>query len=95
MGYKIEYSPEHKKKYPTDSMLRRGRKYGIIIAVAGLLLCVSVSKLRSGFVQMLIPGDDDVTKASFAIMMEKLQEGSPLIDAVTAFCQEILNDGKV
>ena len=94
MGYVIEYSPQDKRRYPTTAQKTKRKKYAHWLLILVILICFLIPGVRSRAVNILIPGDDEVTKAAFQTMVERLQLGEPVNDTVTAFCQEILNNGK-
>jgi hypothetical protein len=89
MSYKIQY-----EKFLKQELLGiKSRKipYPIvkwsvisIIAVTAAILC------RLGMFDFLIPGNKEVTKDAFQTMVEGVQEGNSVKDAVVAFCEEIL-----
>ena len=94
MGYRVYYSPEDNNKYPTRN--KQGntpylRYLGVILTV---ILVLTVPQLRSHLRQWLIPGDETVTSEAFTQMVESIGEGQSVGEAVTAFCQEILDNGK-
>lgn len=93
MGYVIEYSPQDKRKYPITGNKRKGKRYVRWFLILVVLVCSLIPGIRTRAVNLLIPGDDEVTKAAFQIMTEQLRAGEPVNDAVTAFCQEILDNG--
>lgn len=93
MGYKIEYSPHENQRYPVKNRPSKKKHMGVAL-LAAIILCSLLPKVRSSVVSLLIPGDDTITKSAFQLMVERLRDGDPINDAVTAFCQEILNNDK-
>lgn len=89
MGYQIVYNPEDNHKYPTHIRKKRKVKMIPLILFASILVLGS-RQIRGKLEQWLIPGDPQVTKAAFSLMMEDLRDGESFGDAVTAFCNEII-----
>lgn len=90
MSYQIMYNPEDSHKYPTQFKKKHKK---IILPVLMVLLCVLAlgrPGIRNKVEQWLIPGDPQVTKAAFSLMLDELREGESLGDAVTTFCNEII-----
>ena len=88
MSYKIQYSPETVKRYPQT---KKTEKVNIGKWVSLVLIIVTVLWLRiNGIPDFLIPGDPDTTKAATAMLIDEIRNGSPVNDAVTVFCKEIL-----
>jgi hypothetical protein len=63
-----------------------------------LLLVVAAVTVKSVGLQwvreVLLPGDPAVTAAALEGFVLDIKEGDTLVDAITAFCQEIVNGGK-
>lgn len=89
MAYKIQYAPESKKRYPlvhANIKFNWHRFMAIILMIfAGLWMKIN------GIPDFLIPGDPDITKQAVNIMVDEIQSGQPLLDAVTVFCHEIFD----
>lgn len=89
MAYKIQYSPENKRRYPGVK-----RKSSVRIGKWLFALCVLTAVLlvrQYGVPDFLIPGDPAVTREAASLMMDSLQRGSSLNEAVTVFCKEVLH----
>ena len=88
MAYEIRYdsvkAPETKTK----------ASRGWVAAVGIVLLIVGAMYLKSNWLpwvqDVLLPGDPAVTAAALDEMVEGLKRGQGVMDAVTAFCREIL-----
>lgn len=88
MAYEIRYdsvkAPATKGKAPR----------GWVAAVGIVLLIVGAMYLKSNWLpwvqDVLLPGDPAVTAAALDEMVEGLKRGQGVMDAVTAFCREIL-----
>lgn len=91
MAYRIEYGPPFQPPQKKRSTTRLR-----IMTAACLLLFVllvrqawpeGTEKLR----QFLLPGEPTVTQEAFYSMIEGIQDGVPMGDALTAFCQQIVD----
>ena len=93
MSYQISYNPEDNHKYPICRKLKRGMwlRWGIVFLV--LLGLAGAPKVRCKMESLLIPGDAQVTKNAFSFMLEQIQTGEPIEEAVSAFCREIIKNG--
>ena len=94
MGYRVYYSPEDNKKYPTRNKQGNARYLGHFVVVLAVVLTLTVPQVRSNLREWLIPGDEAVISKAFSQMVENVREGEAIGEAVTAFCQEILDHGK-
>ena len=96
MGYRIQYGA----KIPGEKQLERNghaKTAGLLIAL--LLLLSGIRIFFPGSVQelqaVLLPGFDENAQAAFSFMVEDVRQGTDLQQAVSAFCQEIMeNDVK-
>lgn len=91
MGYKIVYGPENKEKdAPKVTLLRLQTLSAAFLLF--FVLCVRTSwpagteKLQ----EILLPGKPSQAGTAFETLVENLQHGDDLTDAVTVFCQDIL-----
>lgn len=92
MGYRIVYGPEGVgQRKGMDSPKRlRGMIAGCLLAF--LILTVRFwPEGREKLEEALLPGDPVVTKQAFSTMTERLQAGETITDAVTAFCQVVMD----
>lgn len=44
--------------------------------------------------EFLLPGEPTVTQEAFDTMIDKIQDGEPVREALTAFCQKVVDHGK-
>ena len=93
MGYQISYNPEDDHKYPPCQPMKRGKWACWVMVCAVLFGMVGIPKVRSKLEMLLIPGDVQVTKAAFSDMLDQIQTGQPIDEAVSAFCREIIHHG--
>ena len=93
MGYKIQYNCVGRKLEP-----KKRSKAGIFAGLLVLLLVVAAVTVKSVGLQwvreVLLPGDPAVTAAALGGFVLDIKEGDTLVDAITAFCQEIVNGAK-
>lgn len=94
MGYQIMYSPEDNHKYPTIKSRRKHRWLIPVVISVALFISAGIPKVRNHLEYLLIPGDTQITKAAFSAMLEQIKTGEPINEAVTAFCREIIENGK-
>lgn len=92
MAYRIQYEALGPVK-PTFI-----KKYGMFIFVVFLLVTtVTVSVAHFAGAQwakhLLFPGDPEITAAALEGLAKELQQGSSVMDAVTAFCREVIANG--
>ena len=83
MHYRIVYG---RKKRSLPRLTRKQRAFAIaaIISISLAVFCLA------GGIKLLLPGDPDVSAAALENMVEAIQNGETISDAVTAFCQEIM-----
>ena len=94
MGYRISYEKGAEKTYIRKREKRVSRSHVVPIVmtlfVIAALLCIKNTEIR----QMLLPGDGAVTEEAINNLIHSVQNGSALGDAITAFCQEILQSAR-
>ena len=89
MAYKIQYSPEDTRRYPSVKNGKPVRWQRWLLA-AGILMGI-LWLWRNGIPELLIPGDAEVTVSAAKHMMDNLRQGQSVNQAVSVFCREILN----
>ena len=89
MAYKIQYEKSETYRYPQSKQKPRFPKRKIYLALLALAAVLWVR--MKGIPDVLIPGDPQVTRMAVETMVENLQGGVSVGDAVTAFCKEIMN----
>ena len=82
MGYTIRYSPETAHKFPV--------KKEKMLSLPWLLTGAALFLLLAGGWKWLLPGEPAVTQTAITHLIEDVQAGAPVGDAVTAFCREII-----
>lgn len=93
MGYRIEYGSQGDLRKP----LKPKRPYSAIAAAACVLALVAgaIAIKHTGLTwvqEVLLPGDPAVTAAALENMVDNIKEGNSIAEAVTAFCQEIVEN---
>lgn len=93
MAYKIQYTPQEEHRYPPHSQQKKSTACAIwvLLLIAVIGLCFSYY----GVPDILIPGDAEVTKSAAQEMISLLKTGTPVKDAVTVFCKQIIDAAAV
>lgn len=96
MGYQIQYGTTVIKKYVPDHKRRNRFSLKVFSLFLGIvILCSMLLSKRDAVINMLLPGDSQVTKAAITNMVSKLKSGEPLAASVEAFCLEIIHGANV
>lgn len=92
MSYKIQYKSISNKKYFQSNRKRVNKYWPLLSVLIAVLICVSIVQkpLRS----ILFPGDPEVTDAATKKMLQSLQEGEGVYEAISAFCLEVIENGQ-
>lgn len=95
MGYRIVYGPDMTVCKPQSENRSR---IAVMTAVFLLLFMLLVRQYWPAGTQVLkqylLPGELTVTEQAFQSMMDELRSGEQAGAAFTAFCQEIVHNGK-
>lgn len=89
MSYRVDYSPEMKNRYPTYIKIKR--KFPVrplLYLIVAIVACYGI--FSSGLLQVLIPGDAAVTTAAFSTMVDEIEAGKSVRQAIMSFCKEII-----
>ena len=89
MAYKIEYSPETAYRYPQRTCRQKRIRGNWVLVV--LLLAGFFWVRFNGIPDFLIPGDKEITREAAALLVEDLQDGKTVKEAITVFCNTILD----
>lgn len=91
MGYAIQYDTAATKKYPMKrrNISLKGKK--VCLAVVSIIL-IAVLLQFSAVRRFLLPGDPVVTERAITKMVDELQAGDGLQEAITTFCREVINN---
>ena len=92
MSHQISYTPEYDKRYPSKRK-SNGKKWIFVILLVVLLGVglLSTTDHRSS-IQIEMNNDKGHTDI-FQTMLYEIRTGTPLQEAVTAFCKEVLLNG--
>lgn len=92
MSYRIAYQSieklrgAEKRRRSVGTLLGMGVVLGMLALSLGWPWCFA--RLR----QWCLPGDPDTTVAALSRLQEDLRQGQPLTEALTAFCQQVMDD---
>ena len=93
MSYRIEYRSggELRKSWKPKRPIGR---VAVVICVLSLVAgALAIKHTGLSWVKtVLLPGDPAVTAAALENMVENIRDGESLVDAVTAFCREIIEN---
>ena len=89
MAYKIEYTPEVSHRYPSAQRKKKRQSGKLILSL--LVLAAALWIRLKGVPDFLIPGDRDITSAAASSLLEHVQDGMPVGEAVTVFCRQIID----
>lgn len=89
MAYKILYSKEVSYRYPQQKQTSRIKagKLWMVLLFAAAALWVRLN----GVPDFLIPGDPEVTRTAASDFMSNVQMGMQMGDAITVFCEQIVD----
>ena len=87
MGYRIAYNPEMDDKYPLKPVHSCKK---ITLVVAGIILSI-VLFCNHSVREFFIPGNAEETLSNIETMINNIQEGVPISDAIDRFCEDILS----
>lgn len=91
MGYKVSYGPKIHEKKRKPAPLPIAVACVLVLALgARVLLPEAASRAK----QLLLPGDAG-TRQAFEQMLENVRAGESLEEALTVFCQEIIDNAEL
>lgn len=92
MGYQILYeSGGIKTKIPSGKKKQRKSTIEWAMILLPIVLLLALVK-NSGFRRFILPGNKDVTEAAIIRLVDSIQRGDHLDEAVTAFCRQIIEN---
>lgn len=94
MSYVIYYG----KKSAAETDQKKPDLFGITKGVLLVSLILIASMLvfgRQSVMDFFIPGDPAVTKVAWHTMVSELEQGEGFSEAVTAFCQTLIEHEKI
>lgn len=89
MGYRIEYDTSGNAKFYSGQKRRLPKGLLAGIGAAGILAVIFFSGLGEHIRNFFLP---DVSEAALTALVEDLRSGESLSDAVTAFCEEVIEN---
>lgn len=90
MSYRIQYSPELEKRYPTDSKQKRGAVP--LLAIIAFLLIIYIA-IGTNVIDALLPANDAVAVSAFSGLVESVESGNSIKKALLDFCHKIITSG--
>ena len=95
MAYRIDYisGGKHRRpirRYFTAATVKTGLLVLVLVAAALAVKFYGLNWVK----EVLLPGDPQVTEAALHNMTEGLQSGESILEAVTTFCQEIVDGAR-
>lgn len=94
MGYRILYENGHGEKIHHAPKHMDWKKRFLIFGIAALLLAMLIAPVRNRILRVFIPGDDKITSEAFSKLVTDLKDGNSMKNAITAFCETVLNNGE-
>ncbi len=90
MSYRIQYSHEFAKHYP----IKKNRKRGLLpFAIIMVALLVAYLVFGTGIADIFLPGDQDVAASAFSGLVESVESGNSIRNALLDLCREIIKSG--
>ena len=94
MAYRIEYDPEGIKRSKVKQVGKGSALTTILLTIVLVVGAVGIKVSALPWIEhYLIPADPAVTAAALEELAADLREGEPIADAVSTFCQQILENG--
>ena len=94
MSYQIIYGPQ---KRPIKNSNKRSLRIGIItgILLIAVLAAIKITGYGSMIRQIILPGDAEITASAFQNMTDALKSGNGLPQAITTFCETVIEGAKI
>lgn len=91
MAYRIDYGSAGNRRKPLHRQPPKPLIKTALLVLALVAGAVTVKVVGLNWVRdVLLPGDPEVTASALQNMTDGLRSGESLLDAVTAFCREII-----
>lgn len=94
MAYSIGYGPQRNERCEKRSR----KRFRMLLLVFFLVFLLSVqlfSQEGAEFLRrMILPVGEESVEA-FSAMIQAVEDGTPIADAVTAFCREVIEHGQL
>jgi len=92
MSYKIAYAmPGELEKQHYRDQRRKGKPF-VFLAIVFLAITLIFSGGHNSLQRILFPGDHNVSMEAFSQLIENMRAGESAQEAVTSFCQQILDE---
>ena len=93
MGYRIVYGPtEDRHHEAVEGSFRLRTMIAAILVVFSLIVRLTWQEGTDMLREYLLPGEQTLTQEAFSELVVDLREGEHLKDALTVFCQTILDE---
>ena len=93
MSYRIEYGKN--PKYRISPSRKKWTKATLVLSLMAVAAAGGFYTVQVIGLQNLLPGDPAVTGAALDAFIESWQDGVPIADAFTVFCQEIVDNAQI
>ena len=94
MGYKISYGGRRRMRY-CRTVASSSRKWWLAAGCGCLLVGAIWLGWNMEWVRdLLLPGDPVVTAHALQGLVNCLREGEPIVEAITAFCIEVMENAR-
>ena len=93
MGYRITYENGTIRKKTVRKLRIHWKRWSVVTAGVALILAFVLPGGRLAIRDLLLPGDEAVTAAALEGMIEDIQDGDSVGEALETFCREILTHG--
>ena len=90
MSYRVVYGPMPREKSGRKGIFRLQMMTAVCLLMLSLGIRTAWPEGREVLRHYLIPGTETVTQEAFGDMIEGLQAGQSVREAVTAFCRQIV-----
>ena len=90
MGYQITYDRGYVCKRKIRISTKRIKWYAVGAIFVILVLIFALPTGRLWLRDLLLPGIEAVTVAALEDLVHNIQQGTPISDAMTQFCQQII-----
>ncbi len=94
MAYSIGYGPQQNERASKG----RQTRFSVLVLVFFLVFLLSVqlfSQEGADFLRRMILPVGEETVEAFSSMVQAVKEGTPVQEAVTAFCREVIARGQM
>ena len=94
MGYQVQYESIVSRQQQKPERHRICGVIAVVLVCAAVTGAVAIKTVGLPWVEtFLIPADPEITERAWDTLAEDLRSGENIVDAVTAFCREISENG--